>query len=47
MNTYLASAFARDAMLEPVVVNLDLDDKSLTGTASENEMRLSRYEMKL
>ena len=27
-------------MLEPVVVNLDSDDNSLTGTASENEIEI-------
>ena len=35
---YCASAIARDAMPEPVVINLDSDDDdSLKGTASENE----------
>ena len=34
---YWASAIARDAMLEPVVDNLALDDNSLTSTSSENE----------
>ena len=35
---FWASAIARDAMLEPVVIKLDSDnDDSLTGTARENE----------
>ena len=34
---YWASAMARDAMPEPVVINLDSDDDSLTGTPCENE----------
>ena len=47
---YWASVIARDAMPEPVVINLDSDDDdSLTGKASkhENDRDLSRYEMKL
>ena len=35
---YWSSGMARDAMPEPVVIDLDLaDDDSLTGKASENE----------
>ena len=35
---YWSSGMARDAMPEPVVIDLNLDDDdSLTGKASENE----------
>ena len=47
---YKAGANARDAMPEPVVINLDSDDDdSLIGTASENENEIclaDMYEMK-